>query len=53
MASRWNWALGVFADSSIAEIELMVIEGNDEAMRLYERQGFKPVTLIMRRRLGA
>ena len=44
-----DWADGVFRARNVRQVELRVIVGNEGARRLYERYGFLPSVLEMRR----
>lgn len=47
-ARLMRWALDAFRDGGATELELMVVEGNDDAVRFYERFGFRTATRVMR-----
>ena len=44
-----DWADGVFRKRDVRQVELRVVVGNEGARRLYERHGFLPSMLEMRR----
>ena len=44
-----DWADGVFLEHGVRQVELLVVAGNEEARRFYERRGFLPSVLEMKR----
>ena len=44
-----DWADGVFRDRGVRHVELLVVVGNESARRFYERRGFLPSALEMKR----
>lgn len=48
-----DWAEGLFAEQGVRRVELLVVVGNEDARRFYERRGFLPAVLEMRRVQGA
>ena len=44
-----DWADGVFRERGVRRVELRVVVGNEGARRFYERRGFLPSVLEMRR----
>lgn len=44
-----DWADGVFRKRDVRQVELRVVVGNESARRFYERRGFLPSVLEMRR----
>lgn len=46
-----DWAERVFAQRGVRQVELRVVVGNNDAQRFYERHGFRPSVLEMKRTL--
>lgn len=44
-----DWADGVFLEHGVQHVELLVVVGNESARRFYERRGFLPSALEMKR----
>lgn len=44
-----DWADGVFLEHGVRQVELLVVVGNEGARRFYERRGFLPSVLEMKR----
>lgn len=44
-----DWADGVFLEHGVCQVELLVVVGNEDARRFYERRGFLPSALEMKR----
>ena len=44
-----DWADGVFRECGVRQVELRVVVGNDDARLFYERRGFLPSVLEMKR----
>lgn len=44
-----DWADSLFAERGVHRVELLVVVGNEGARRFYERHGFLPAVLEMRR----
>lgn len=44
-----DWADSVFREHGVRQVELLVVVGNEDARRFYERRGFLPSVLEMKR----
>lgn len=44
-----DWADGVFLEHGVRQVELLVVVGNEDVRRFYERRGFLPSVLEMKR----